>query len=144
MTARELPRIGVADALVRMSHQVQREFADVSRGFDLTPQQAQLLCRLAAAPMGMTELGCALNLEKSSLTGLVDRVERRGLTRRVRDERDRRMLRVELTEDGAALARVVHDAIVEHLDALVARMADADRAALAAALPPLIALDGRG
>ena len=62
---------GLAEALMRLSQLVAHVFADVSRGRDLTPQQAQLLCTLLEGPVGMTELGRLLHLEKSSLTGLV-------------------------------------------------------------------------
>jgi DNA-binding MarR family transcriptional regulator len=64
---------GFAAALVRLSHLVQHVFADVSRDHDITPQQTQLLCMLIGGPVGMTELSRLMHLEKSSLTGLVDR-----------------------------------------------------------------------
>ncbi|MFG6198255.1 MarR family winged helix-turn-helix transcriptional regulator [Nonomuraea sp. JJY05] len=40
--------------------------------------------------VGRTDLSKLLHLEKPSLTGLVDRAERRGLVRRVHDDADRR------------------------------------------------------
>ncbi|GAA3526173.1 MarR family transcriptional regulator [Amycolatopsis ultiminotia] len=138
MTAGQLPRLGVADTLVRTAHRVQRIFADVSRSFDLTPQQAQLLCRLTEGAMTMTELCAALNLEKSSLTGLVDRIEARSLVHRIRHPQDRRMVRVDLTGEGAKLAHAVHDAVAGSLDALVARLAGTDDATITAALTPLV------
>src|SRR6478752_4866317 len=70
---------GLATALIRLCFVVQRSFGDVSRRHGLTPQHAQLLGVLARGPVGMAELGEALNLEKSSLTGLIDRAEARAL-----------------------------------------------------------------
>lgn len=105
----------LAASLVRLSHEVQHVFTDVSREYDLTPQQAQLLCVLAAGPLGMTELTRTLHLEKSSVTGLVDRVERRGLSVRMRDGHDRRACTVALTADGTRLAHRVHNAVVRRL-----------------------------
>ncbi|MFB4273190.1 MarR family winged helix-turn-helix transcriptional regulator [Nonomuraea sp. GTA35] len=113
------PGLGFAAALVRMSHLVQHVFTDVSRERDVTPQQAQLLCVLTSGEgIGMTDLSRLLHLEKPSLTGLVDRAERRGLVRRVRDDTDRRACRVELTPEGEDLAVRVHGEIVSRLEAL--------------------------
>ncbi|MBT2230969.1 MarR family winged helix-turn-helix transcriptional regulator [Nonomuraea sp. NEAU-A123] len=119
--------LGFAAALVRMSHLVQREFADVSRQHDLTPQQTQLLCMLIGGPVGMTELSKLLHLEKSSLTGLVDRVERRGLVARVADPRDRRACQIELTPQGTQLANDSHGEITRRLDAVAEVLSQDDR-----------------
>ncbi|MEU4223847.1 MarR family transcriptional regulator [Nonomuraea sp. NPDC026600] len=133
------PGLGFASALVRMSHLVQHVFADVSRERDITPQQAQLLCVLTDAPAGMTDLTRLLHLEKSSLTGLVDRVERRGLVRRVRDGADRRACRVELTSEGEVLAVQVHGEIVSRLEKLAEGLHDDDRTRVASSLIHLLA-----
>lgn len=134
--------LGFAAALVRMSHLVQHVFADVSREHEVTPQQAQLLCVLTSgdgAGVGMTDLSRLLHLEKPSLTGLVDRVERRGLVRRVRDDADRRACRAELTPEGEDLAVRVHGEIVARLEALAADLPGDDRLRVADTLTTLLA-----
>lgn len=128
-----------ATALVRMSHVVQYVFADVSREHGVTPQQAQLLCVLAGGPIGMTELSRVLHLEKSSLTGLVDRVERRGLVSRVSHPRDRRACQISLTDEGARLGATVHEEICARLDVLGEAMPEADRRRIATALTGVVA-----
>jgi DNA-binding MarR family transcriptional regulator len=134
------PGPGFAAALVRMSHLVQHVFADVSRERDITPQQAQLLCVLTSVEgVGMTDLSKLLHLEKPSLTGLVDRAERRGLVRRVRDDADRRACRVELTPEGEDLAVRVHGEIVSRLEALAADLPGEDRLRVADTLTILLA-----
>ncbi|MBN6033912.1 MarR family winged helix-turn-helix transcriptional regulator [Amycolatopsis sp. 195334CR] len=124
----------LATALVRLSHLVQRVFTDASRDHDLTQPQAQLLCALTPGPVGMTELSRILHLEKSSLTGLVDRVERRGLVARVRDDHDRRACQIQLTETGAELGERAHNDVVDRLDELTAGMPAEQRELVAAAL----------
>lgn len=131
--------LGFSETLVRLSHVVQHEFAEASRAQDLTPQQAQLLCVLIAGPVGMTDLSQALHLEKSSLTGLVDRVERRGLVARVPHEHDRRACRIALTDEGTRLAHLAHRGVTDRLDALTADVPPDRRALLAAAVAPLLA-----
>lgn len=114
--------LGFASALVQLSHLVQRAFIDVGRSHDLTPQQAQLLCVLAQEEhgVGMSELGKMLNLEKSSVTGLVDRVQRRALVERVADSCDRRALKIKLTAEGLRLANAAHEGVVEKLEEMAA------------------------
>lgn len=128
--------LGFATALVRLSHLVQRAFIDVGRSHDLTPQQAQLLCVLAQGEsgVGMTDLGKMLNLEKSSVTGLVDRVQRRSLVQRVADSGDRRALKITLTEEGLRLANAAHEGVVEKLEEMAADLPAEQREAVAAAV----------
>lgn len=117
----------VAAALVRLSHLVNHVFTEVSRDYDLTPQQTQLLCLLTTGPVGMTEITRTLHLEKSSVSGLVDRVERRGLVERVRDPDDRRAMRIVLTEQGERFAVDSHDQVTARLEEMVAELPADDR-----------------
>jgi DNA-binding MarR family transcriptional regulator len=48
----------------------------------------------------MTQLAEALDVSQASATGIVDRMEQRGLVSRQRDDEDRRVTRVHLTERG--------------------------------------------
>ena len=52
----------------------------------------------------LTELGQAVSLEKSTMTGLIDRMERARLVRRRASPNDRRAFRICLTERGRAIA----------------------------------------
>lgn len=135
--------IELATALVRLSHLVQYVFADVSREHDLTPQQAQLLCRLVGGPVGMTELSRMLHLEKSSLTGLVDRVQQRGLVDRVRDPSDRRACQIALTDEGSRLAYACHTGVTNQLDKLASEFPAADQLRLAAAVGRILTAHGQ-
>lgn len=138
-TAETAEATEVALALVQVTHRVQHVFADVSRDHDLTPQQAQLLCMLSDGPVGMTELSRALHLEKSSLTGLVDRVERRGLVARKPDPHDRRACQIELTGQGLQLAVDSHDDITTRLEKLAGDLDPGARQQLASALVQILA-----
>lgn len=62
------------------------------------------------------EIGARLDLESSTLTPLVKRLEKQGLVIRNRDKQDERKVRVRLTAEGRALekpAEVIPDCIVE-------------------------------
>jgi len=86
----------------------------------------------------MAELGEALNLEKSSLTGLIDRAEARALVARLRDDSDRRACRVALTGSGAELVVRFRDDVSRELNALAADLPGGTRDELTAAIWEII------
>jgi DNA-binding MarR family transcriptional regulator len=73
--------------------------------WDLSPSQFNVLNLLSSQPDGYSqiELGRLLLTHRSNVTGLVDRLERRGLIRRRDAASDRRAYRVGLTADGRRL-----------------------------------------
>jgi len=75
----------------------------------LGPSQFNILNLLDGHPAGLsqTELGRSLLMHRSNVTGLVDRLERRGLVERRSATGDRRAYRVVLTEAGAELLREI-------------------------------------
>jgi DNA-binding MarR family transcriptional regulator len=79
----------------------------------------------------MNELATLLGLDKSSVTGLVDRAERRDLVRRVASSNDRRVVLVELTDAGRALVVEVSGGFEADVATLLARLSTAERASLA-------------
>ncbi len=79
---------------------------DASRVFfapwDLSPSQFNVLNLLYGLPEGLsqTELGRQLIVHRSNVTGLVDRLEKRGLVKRRELAGDRRVYQVVLTPEG--------------------------------------------
>lgn len=139
MVTTKEPVLPFTDALVRLAQLVQQVFGEVSREHDLTPQQAQLLCLLVAGPVGMGDLSRALHLERSSLSGLVDRAEKRGLVARVRDSRDRRACHIELTADGTRIGVLAHQGVARRLESLAGELPHDQRDLLATAIGGILA-----
>ncbi|MGW6198724.1 MarR family winged helix-turn-helix transcriptional regulator [Kribbella sp. NPDC055110] len=129
----------LASALVQTMHRLQDLHAETSRPLRLTPQQAHLLCVLLGGPLGMTELSRILSIERSSLTSMVDRLERRTLVARTPNPTDRRASQIELTADGLALAHEAHDAVVDRINTMTADLPRATRATIATALQSILA-----
>jgi DNA-binding MarR family transcriptional regulator len=78
--------------------------------WDLGPSQFNVLNLLSDQPNGLSqiELGRLLITHRSNVTGLVDRLERRGLVGRRDSATDRRAYRVVLTDAGhKLLARIL-------------------------------------
>ncbi|HEY3509538.1 MAG TPA: MarR family transcriptional regulator [Kribbella sp.] len=124
----------LASALVQTMHRLQDLHVETSRPLGLTPQQAHLLCVLISGPLGMTELSGILSIERSSLTSMVDRLERRSLVARTPSPGDRRACRIELTPDGLSLAHQAHDAVVTRINTLTAHLPPPTRQTITTAL----------
>jgi DNA-binding MarR family transcriptional regulator len=77
--------------------------------WDLSPSQFNVLNLLHDSPEGMSqvELSRALIMHRSNVTGLVDRLEKRGLMVRKESATDRRMYCVVLTTKGRDLVKRV-------------------------------------
>ena len=92
-------------ALRRISH----DFATFSRQlrFECRVTLPQLVCLLAVVdhgPLTPSAIGRRVCLSKSTLVGILDRLEAGGLIARERSRRDRRHVIVRATEAGRALA----------------------------------------
>ena len=118
------------DGLVQLSFVVLGELGRIAAGYDLSLTQVRLLGILRDRRPPMLELGRRLELGKSSVTGLVDRAEARGLVRRAPDDRDGRGVRVELTEAGSGLAAAFTAAMTARVEHLLAGLGPRDRAEL--------------
>jgi DNA-binding MarR family transcriptional regulator len=85
------------------------DFGDAAARQDLTAMQAKvmlLLC-LEPQPMPMRAIAGRLFCDASNITGVVDRLESRGLVRREVSPADRRVKNVVATEAGLELGRKI-------------------------------------
>lgn len=114
-----------ADALVETSFLVMGVLTEVAGRHGLSLTQLRVFGIIRDREPRISDLAGFLGLDKSTVTGLVDRAAARGLVERVRHESDARSVRIRLTEDGQALAAVVHDEVrselAGHLDRLPSR-----------------------
>jgi len=115
----------VMASVIRLNKERMRASGAHLRPHDLTSQQVWLLAELpeeGGAPIGT--LAEVMQCHSSNVTGLVDRLEARGLVARQAVRGDRRVKLVALTPSGRALrgklieiVRRPPDALVERLDA---------------------------
>ena len=102
----------------------------IAAEFDLSPVGLRLLQVIEPdEPMPMSALAGRLGCDASNMTGMVDRLETRGLLERRDDARDRRVKRIALTEEGCAVRNRVLDRLHEPPEA-IARLSPADQRAL--------------
>jgi DNA-binding MarR family transcriptional regulator len=122
--------LGLVDALVQLSFSVQAVLGEAARRHDLTVAQLRLLGILRDRTPTMLELARFLRLEKSSVTGLVDRAERRGLVARAAAEHDGRAVQVSLTDAGRRLAADLEASIAPDLGTVVRPLGAREQAQL--------------
>jgi MarR family transcriptional regulator, organic hydroperoxide resistance regulator len=82
--------------------QHRRRFLIAAAELDLHPAQAGALLQLGS-PLPMNELAALLACDNSNVTGLIDRLEARGLVARQPSSQDRRVKHVVLTAAGRRL-----------------------------------------
>jgi DNA-binding MarR family transcriptional regulator len=96
------PEQEAALSLVRTSDQLQHCFAGLFRQHDLTSSQYNILriLRGEGKPLPILEIASRTIAVVPGITGLIDRLEQAGFVRRVRCEKDRRVIFVALTDQG--------------------------------------------
>jgi len=121
------PASDLVDALAQLSFQIQRVLSVAGAEHDLSVIQLRLLGILRDRRPGMLELATHLELDKSSMTGLVSRAEKRGLVLRSPSPHDGRGVLVSLTPAGRALTDRCAAEIGRRLAALTAPLDDDER-----------------
>ncbi|MBW4700168.1 MAG: MarR family transcriptional regulator [Aphanocapsa lilacina HA4352-LM1] len=108
------------------------------RSAGLTPPQFDVISTLGNTDgMSMSKLGAKTLITKGTLTGIIDRLEEKGLVKRAVAEGNRRSFTVALTPEGEQLFEQVFPAHVAHLGVRFAGVSEAQRAQLFAALQML-------
>lgn len=87
------------------------EYEDAAAEHTLTGAQARLLGLLSLEPLPMRRLAQKLRCEPSNVTGIVDRLEARGLVERRPDPNDRRVKLAAATDEGRKAARDLRDSL---------------------------------
>ncbi len=112
-------------ALRRIVHALDLHSRWLNKSFALTSPQLVSLYQIGRNE-GLTtgELARRTSLSCATATGIVDRLEQRGLVKRERNGEDRRQVRLNLTEEGRLLSErrppLLQEAFLEALDCLAA------------------------
>lgn len=119
----------------------RRRFLAVASEFDLSPPQVMALKALdPERPVPMSELACALHCDNSNVTGIVDRLEDRGLVERRSAPHDRRVKMLAVTPRGTEIREQLRERLQEAPPAL-ARLSDDDQRALCEIMRRALAQD---
>ncbi len=96
----------IMQSLRRIFKAIQDYYYEVSDKFGITGPQLwglKTISKNESLPLG--ELSKKMYLHPSTITGLIDRLEKKGYVERDRDQRDRRVVKILLTPKGKGLVK---------------------------------------
>ncbi len=133
-----LPPIGLR--LSRTAHTASQAFerAMAEAGGSASAWQVLLLVR-SGEMATQSKLAEAMGISGATMTHHLNALEAQGLVRRWREDGNRRVQRVELTDDGVALFDRLREVAMRHDARLRSKLSDDETAQLAALLEKLLA-----
>ncbi|MGH8933457.1 MAG: MarR family winged helix-turn-helix transcriptional regulator [Egibacteraceae bacterium] len=115
--------------LYEFMERLRGEHEEAAASASLTPAQATLLT-LLSEPTSMRNLATRMGCDPSNITGIVDRLEDKGLVERLADPSDRRVKQIAPTQAGRDTVARFQDQLV-HLSSLAKLNPDARQGLLA-------------
>jgi DNA-binding MarR family transcriptional regulator len=111
--------------LREVSNILKRKGREILHHFPVTPPQLNALLWLGKeGDMTIGELSQKMYLACSTMTDLVDRMEKNNLVARVRDGRDRRVVQIHLLERGAEVVKEVLEARRQYLAEVLSHISE--------------------
>ena len=140
-----MDRIEMAGHLIRRLHQQSTQVFQAqtqAAGIELTSVQFAALDAIEQQPdIDQASLAATIGFDRATIGGVIDRLEQKGLVRRVVSVQDRRARRLHLTPEGEQLL-VACRPVVEALQAdILAPLSRAERAAFIALASKALGLD---
>jgi DNA-binding MarR family transcriptional regulator len=121
-------------ALRRVIRAVDLHSRDLVESHGLTGPQALILKALHQGPITVSDLAARISLSLGTVTDILNRLEQRGLIKRVRDKEDRRRVRVGATKAGLAVLKSSPPLLQERFVRRFAKLQDWEQTMLLAAL----------
>jgi MarR family transcriptional regulator, lower aerobic nicotinate degradation pathway regulator len=128
------------DALAQISFGLMAVLTEVAADHDLSLTQLRVLGILRDRDPTMADLATFTGLERSTISGLIDRAAQRGLVAKTPDPRDGRSVRVSLTGAARDLAPQIAAAIGDRIKPLTARLSTSEQKRLTALLTKALGL----
>ena len=98
----------VLEAIIYLYTESRRITKELARRADLTGPQLTVVKLLESiGDLSLSELSEKIRAQNSTVTGIIDRMEREGLVTRERSKEDRRVVYIRLTAKGRELAREI-------------------------------------
>ena len=103
-----------AGSLFELMYSQKSRFENIAAGLGLSMPQAAILWHLnPELPVAMGSLADEMHCDASNITGMVDKLEHRGLLLRLASKEDRRVKLLALTEEGVQMRTQFLDAVRE-------------------------------
>jgi MarR family transcriptional regulator, organic hydroperoxide resistance regulator len=121
----------ILETIVYLYTESRRVTKQLARQHGLTgPQVTALKILEGLGRLSLSELSARMSAKNSTITGIVDRMERDGLVRRERSEDDRRVVHIRATHKGQRIAASVPVTAMEIFGSALRSLSARDRAEL--------------
>jgi DNA-binding MarR family transcriptional regulator len=142
---RDRPIIAEAERILALVRALRRDLlrnpSEDAEGFGLTgPQVSVMACLVGRGPSTLTEVSRALGMNHSTASGIVDRLQSRGLVRRTRDPADQRRTRITVTDKVTRYVGELQEGPSGRLARALGRATVAERRAITKGLGLLVEL----
>ncbi len=98
----------ILEAILYLYTESRRVTKELARQVDLTGPQLTVLKMLEGlGDLSLSELSERIRAQNSTVTGIIDRMERESLVTRTRSTEDRRVVKIRLTDKGSKIARAI-------------------------------------
>ena len=125
----------IVEAIIFLNTESRRLARESCASFGITATQLNVIKMLdEIGDLSLSRLSAVIGANNSTVTGIVDRMERDGLVKREHSDDDRRVWMIRLTDRGKRLAREIDIAPWDALREAVLRLEEKDREKLLAIL----------
>lgn len=109
--------------------------------FQITaPQLICLICIVEDSPLNIKSISEKVYLSPSTIVGILDRLEARGLIKRERDTKDRRIVNIVASKDGIKLAKAAPSPLQDNLSLSLKELPLLEQATIALSLKRVVDL----
>lgn len=130
-------------ALRRIIRAVDIHSRRLNDEFKITSPQMICICSLSKKPsMTLSELATDVNLSISTVNGIVDRLENKGLLTRTRSTQDRRKVVIKLTDEGNEILKRAPSLLQERFSQSLKELSALEQATLTIALERIVEMMG--
>ncbi len=91
-------------------------------------------------PPKISEIGRKLSIPFAIMTRIIDRLQSKGLAKRINDPKDRRNYRIELTRKGNELSKKAHEIHMKHMMKVLDKLEENDRESFLKAVMTIITI----
>jgi DNA-binding MarR family transcriptional regulator len=131
----------VMAALRRIIRAIDLHSRSLVQRFGLTGPQLVVLKELVAeSPRSVSEIARAVNLSQATITGILDRLERKSMVMRERDMKDRRKVLVSPTSEAERALAGAPPLLQEHFTDAFGRLPDWQQTQILSSLQRIVAL----
>jgi len=118
----------------KKTHEMLEEvFESYFQEYDISDSKFNLLVILYNSPdkgLMLSEIGDRMLVTRANITGLIDRLEKQGLVKRIRDDADRRRIQAVITKKGRAFTEEVIKRYKEWSNSIMSILNDGEKSRL--------------